>query len=117
MRLKTGWTSSRARSAATSASSVPASEASRASEKPCAFSRRSGPAVVGRPSARTCASDSTIACNCLRNHGSMCADRVDLLDRHAEPQRLGAGEQPVRRRPAERGADGVLVVALAEARR
>ena len=39
----------------------------------------------------------------------------DLLDAHAEADRLGAGEQPVRRRPAERGADGVLVVALAEA--
>ena len=43
------------------------------------------------------------------------ADGGDLLDRQAEPERLGAAQQPVRRRPAERGADGVLVVALAEA--
>ena len=38
----------------------------------------------------------------------------NLLDAHAEPDRLGAGEQPVRRRPAEGGADRILVVALAK---
>ncbi len=43
------------------------------------------------------------------------ADGVDLLDRYAEAHGLGTGEQPVGRRAPEGGADGVLVVALAEA--
>ena len=42
-------------------------------------------------------------------------DVVDLLDRHAEPEGLRAAQEPVRRRAPEGGADGVLVVALAEA--
>ena len=42
-------------------------------------------------------------------------DVVRLGDAHAEPQRLGDLEQPVGRRLADRGAQGVDVVALAEA--
>ena len=40
---------------------------------------------------------------------------VDVVVAHAEPHRLRDLEQPVGRGRAERGADGVLVVALAEA--
>ena len=42
------------------------------------------------------------------------AGGVDVVIAHAEPHRLGDLEDAVGRRRAERGADGVLVVALAE---
>ena len=42
-------------------------------------------------------------------------DLVDFLDAHAHPHRLRDLEQPVRRRRADRGAQDVAVVALAEA--
>jgi len=40
---------------------------------------------------------------------------MDLLDRYAETDGLGAAQEAVGRRRSERGADGVLVVAMAEA--
>ena len=90
--------------------------ASRASEKPCAFSRRSGPARRGQAEPphfgfRSPRSPATWR----RNHGSMWQTAV--ISSTVSPSRSACAqsEQPVRRRPAERGADGVLVVALAEA--
>ena len=100
MRLNTGRTPSRWRSARTSASLVApvmffmaawirpvprfwnapapsriptertARRASRRSEKPSAFSRRNPAASVGSPFSRTSLSAETIVCICLRNHGS-----------------------------------------------
>ena len=51
----------------------------------------------------------------LEEPGVDLAGGVDLLVVDAEPQRLRDLEQPVGRGLAERGADHVLVVALAEA--
>ena len=99
MRLKTGRTPNRWRSARTSASLVApaiacmvswirpprrwnspapsrrlsertASRANRRSEKPIAFNRRSPAASVGKPFASTSCSAATMSSICLRNQGS-----------------------------------------------
>ena len=120
MRLKTGWTPSRARSAATSAS-LGAGELRRAARRrsPCALSAAERAGVVRqavRRGPRASDVDDRLR-SARRNHGSICAGAV-RSPRRVMPSRIAWAqrEQPVRRRPAERGADGVLVVALAEAR-
>ena len=78
------------------------------------FSWRKAPGVVGRPCAFTFSSMSTMAWSCSRNQRSILQDSYDLVVAHAEAQRLRDLEEPVRRRRADGGLDGVLVVALAE---
>jgi hypothetical protein len=70
MRLNTGRTPSFCRASRTAVSVEPVSFASRASEKPCAFSRRNVAASFGRPSAAIRFSSATSAWIWRRNHGS-----------------------------------------------
>ncbi len=111
MRLKTGRTDSARRFARTSSSSSPASTARRASEKPAALSCRKAPAVVaargpspGAPDPRWPeAAPGTTGRSCTR-HGLPRGSH-----RSAGPGDL---QEPVRRGRAERGLDGIAVVAL-----
>ncbi len=59
-----------ARAAVTAVSAGPVSSASRWSEKPSALSRRSACASLGKPSAATARSASTMRASSRRNHGS-----------------------------------------------
>ena len=70
--------------------SLPASAASRASEKPCAFSRRSGPAVVRQAVLADFGFRFDDRLHLPEEPRVDLADGVDLLDRQAEPQRLRA---------------------------
>ena len=114
MRLNTGRTPSARRRSATSSAASPVSRPSRASEKPMALSRRSAGAVAGRPLSRISASMSTMPRICARNHGSI--RQAVWISSSLMPSRIACAtlQDAVGRWRAERGADGVLVVALAE---
>ena len=72
------------------------SSASRRSEKPIAFSRRSPAASPGRPSRQIASSARDDLVDPLEEPGIVSGDRVDLGDAEPLAQRLGGDQQPVR---------------------
>ena len=81
-----------------------ASCASRASEKPIAFSRRIPAASCGRPLQPHLLLGLDDLLQPLEEPRVEAGDRVDPLDREALAQRLGGDQQPVGRRPRQRGS-------------
>ena len=82
-----------------------ASCASRASEKPIAFSRRIPGASLGRPLDPDLLLGVDDFLQPLEEPRVEPGDRVDPLDREALAKRLGRDQQPVGRRPRQRAFD------------